>query len=147
MLNVNGVEVIKQFVELYFEFKVIILLIYDDENYVIYVLKIGVRGYLLKEMDVDILIEVVKVVVEGGFYFYLKVIYNFVNEFCCFVISGVFVYFQYEVYFEICRLLYILIWWECEVLQMFVDGKSNCGIGELLFISEKIVKNYVSNIL
>ncbi|AHC43831.1 LuxR family transcriptional regulator [Bacillus licheniformis LMG 7559] len=36
---------------------------------------------------------------------------------------------------------------ECEVLQMLADGKSNRGIGESLFISEKTVKNHVSNIL
>lgn len=33
------------------------------------------------------------------------------------------------------------------MLQMLADGKSNRGIGESLFISEKTVKNHVSNIL
>jgi two-component system response regulator DegU len=36
---------------------------------------------------------------------------------------------------------------ECEVLQLLADGKSNRGIGEALYISEKTVKNHVSNIL
>ncbi|CRH76001.1 Spore germination protein gerE [Chlamydia trachomatis] len=36
---------------------------------------------------------------------------------------------------------------ECEVLQLLADGKSNRAIGETLYISEKTVKNHVSNIL
>lgn len=43
--------------------------------------------------------------------------------------------------------LHILTRRECEVLQLLADGKSNRGIGEDLFISEKTVKNHVSNIL
>lgn len=38
MLVVNGVEVMKKFVEVNLDVKVIILFIYDDEIYVIYVL-------------------------------------------------------------------------------------------------------------
>jgi two-component system response regulator DegU len=33
------------------------------------------------------------------------------------------------------------------VLQLLADGKSNRAIGETLYISEKTVKNHVSNIL
>jgi two-component system, NarL family, response regulator DegU len=43
--------------------------------------------------------------------------------------------------------LHLLTRRECEVLQLLADGKSNRGIGEALFISEKTVKNHVSNIL
>jgi Response regulator containing a CheY-like receiver domain and an HTH DNA-binding domain len=35
---------------------------------------------------------------------------------------------------------------EREVLQLMAEGKSNRQIGEALFISEKTVKNHVSNI-
>lgn len=81
MPNVNGVEATKQLVELYPESKVIILSIHDDENYVTHALKTGARGYLLKEMDADTLIEAVKVVAEGGSYLHPKVTHNLVNEF------------------------------------------------------------------
>jgi two-component system response regulator DegU len=33
------------------------------------------------------------------------------------------------------------------VLQLLADGKSNRAIGDALYISEKTVKNHVSNIL
>lgn len=147
MPNVNGVEATKQLVDLYPESKVIILSIHDDENYVTHALKTGARGYLLKEMDADTLIEAVKVVAEGGSYLHPKVTHNLVNEFRRLATSGVSSHAQHEVYPEIRRPLHILTRRECEVLQMLADGKSNRGIGESLFISEKTVKNYVSNIL
>ncbi|AJO20181.1 Transcriptional regulatory protein DegU [Bacillus licheniformis] len=147
MPNVNGVEATKQLVDLYPESKVIILSIHDDENYVTHALKTGARGYLLKEMDADTLIEAVKVVAEGGSYLHPKVTHNLVNEFRRLATSGVSSHAQHEVYPEIRRPLHILTRRECEVLQMLADGKSNRGIGESLFISEKTVKNHVSNIL
>lgn len=65
MPAVNGVEATKQLVEMNPDTKVIILSIHDDETYVTHALQTGARGYLLKEMDADALIEAVKVVAEG----------------------------------------------------------------------------------
>lgn len=115
MPNVNGVEATKQLVELYPESKVIILSIHDDENYVTHALKTGARGYLLKEMDADTLIEAVKVVAEGGSYLHPKVTHNLVNEFRRLATSGVSAHPQHEVYPEIRRPLHILTRRECEV--------------------------------
>ncbi|MTH55049.1 response regulator [Bacillus mangrovi] len=146
MPNVNGVEATKQLVEANPETKVIILSIHDDENYVTRALKTGARGYLLKEMDADTLIEAVKVVAEGGSYLHPKVTHNLVNEFRRLATTGAGGGGQ-QLQPEIRRPLHILTRRECEVLQMLADGKSNRGIGEALFISEKTVKNHVSNIL
>ncbi|KZZ85176.1 MULTISPECIES: response regulator transcription factor [Bacillaceae] len=146
MPNVNGVEATKQLVEANQETKVIILSIHDDENYVTRALKTGARGYLLKEMDADTLIEAVKVVADGGSYLHPKVTHNLVNEFRRLATTGAGGSGQ-QLQPEIRRPLHILTRRECEVLQMLADGKSNRGIGEALFISEKTVKNHVSNIL
>jgi len=43
--------------------------------------------------------------------------------------------------------LHILTKRECQVLQLLAEGNSNRSISETLFISEKTVKNHVSNIL
>ncbi|PLR67967.1 MULTISPECIES: response regulator [Bacillaceae] len=146
MPKVNGVEATKQLVEANPETKVIILSIHDDENYVTHALKTGARGYLLKEMDADTLIEAVKVVSDGGSYLHPKVTHNLVNEFRRLATSGS-GGGTTAIATEIRRPLHILTRRECEVLQMLADGKSNRGIGEALFISEKTVKNHVSNIL
>ncbi|MFC0272224.1 response regulator [Metabacillus herbersteinensis] len=146
MPNMNGVEATKLLIDANPETKVIILSIHDDENYVTHALKTGARGYLLKEMDADTLIEAVKVVSDGGSYLHPKVTHNLVNEFRRLATSGQANATQH-IQTEIRRPLHILTRRECEVLQLLADGKSNRGIGESLFISEKTVKNHVSNIL
>lgn len=147
MPKVNGVEATKQLIEADAETKIIILSIHDDENYVTHALKTGARGYLLKEMDADTLIEAVKVVADGGSYLHPKVTHNLVNEFRRLATSNGQDVLNQRLQPEIRRPLHILTRRECEVLQMLADGKSNRGIGEALFISEKTVKNHVSNIL
>lgn len=147
MPQVNGVEATRRLVERFPETKVIILSIHDDEAYVTHAVKTGAAGYLLKEMDADSLIEAVKVVAEGGAYLHPKVTHNLVNEYRRLATQGS---DGREIGFkevEYRRPLHILTKRECEVLQLLADGKSNRAIGEALYISEKTVKNHVSNIL
>lgn len=146
MPRTNGVEATRQLIEKNPEAKVIILSIHDDETYVTHALKTGAMGYLLKEMDADALIEAVKVVADGGSYLHPKITHNLVNEYRRLATDED--NHSYQVNFtEVQRPLHLLTRRECEVLQMLADGKSNRGIGESLFISEKTVKNHVSNIL
>jgi two-component system response regulator DegU len=147
MPHVNGVEATKELVDNYPDAKVIILSIHDDENYVMHALQTGARGYLLKEMDADALIEAVRVVAEGGSYLHPKVTHSLVNEYRRLTANQVSSGYSSLHNIEIRRPLHLLTRRECEVLQMLADGKSNRGIGEALFISEKTVKNHVSNIL
>jgi DNA-binding NarL/FixJ family response regulator len=149
MPHVNGVEATKQLVETFPDTKVIILSIHDDENYVTHALRTGASGYLLKEMDVDALIEAVKVVAEGGSYIHPKVTHNLVKEFRRLAENAVKNQTsQGNVQtVEIRRPYHLLTRRECEVLQLLAEGKSNKQIGETLYISEKTVKNHVSNIL
>jgi two-component system, NarL family, response regulator DegU len=144
MPTMNGVTATKALLEKYPEAKVIILSIHDDESYVTHVLKVGARGYLLKEMDSDTLIEAIKVVTKGGCYLHPKITHNLVEEFRRLSLKEQ-LFKSREV--EVRRPLHLLTRRECEVLQMLADGKSNRAIGEALFISEKTVKNHVSNIL
>ncbi|MEH7451100.1 response regulator transcription factor [Gottfriedia acidiceleris] len=140
----NGVTATKALLEKHPDAKVIILSIHDDESYVTHVLKVGARGYLLKEMDSDTLIEAIKVVTKGGCYLHPKITHNLVEEFRRLSLKEQ-LFKSREV--EVRRPLHLLTRRECEVLQMLADGKSNRAIGEALFISEKTVKNHVSNIL
>ncbi|HLO11952.1 MAG TPA: response regulator transcription factor [Pseudoneobacillus sp.] len=147
MPKINGVEATRNLIENYPDSKVLILSIHDDENYVSHALKTGATGYILKEMDADALVDAVKVVAEGGSYLHPKVTHNLVKEYRRLAINegndnGA----QFQ-QVEVRRPLHLLTRRECEVLQMLADGKSNRGIGEALFISEKTVKNHVSNIL
>jgi two-component system, NarL family, response regulator DegU len=147
MPHVNGVEATGHLVEKYPDTKVIILSIHDDENYVTHALKTGARGYLLKEMDADTLIEAVRVVADGGSYLHPKVTHSLVREYRRLSTREANGGYTDVQTIEIRRPLHLLTRRECEVLQMLADGKSNRAIGESLFISEKTVKNHVSNLL
>lgn len=146
MPNVNGIEATQMLISRYPETKVIILSIHDDENYVQHALKTGAQGYLLKEMDADALIEAVHVVAEGGSYLHPKVTHNLVKEYRRLAAEENAGHDSVQTP-EIRRPLHLLTRRECEVLQLLADGQSNRTIGETLFISEKTVKNHVSNIL
>ncbi|WP_270180112.1 MULTISPECIES: response regulator transcription factor [unclassified Alkalihalobacillus] len=148
MPHVNGVEATRQLIEQVPDTKVIILSIHDDETYVTHAVKTGAAGYLLKEMDANSLVEAVKVVASGGAYIHPKVTHNLVDEYRRLATEGKRTTAQIgfkEVEYR--KPLHILTRRECEVLQLLTDGKSNRSIGEELFISEKTVKNHVSNIL
>ncbi|GER68394.1 transcriptional regulatory protein DegU [Weizmannia acidilactici] len=145
MPHENGVEATRKLIETYPDTKIIILSIHDDESYVTHTLKSGATGYLLKEMDSDALIEAVKVVADGGSYLHPKITRNLVEEFR--KLSNRYASDGAYRQPEIVQPLHLLTPRECEVLQLLADGKSNRAIGDSLYISEKTVKNHVSNIL
>lgn len=146
MPNLNGVQATSELVRDFPEVNVIILSIHDDENYVTHALKTGAKGYLLKEMDSNALIEAIKVVSEGGSYLHPRVTHNLVLEYRRLAEEssrqG-----TSDNRIEYRKPLHLLTRRECEVLQLLADGKSNRGVAEALYISEKTVKNHVSNIL
>ncbi|MGC4377986.1 response regulator transcription factor [Fictibacillus sp. Mic-4] len=146
MPKVNGVEATRRLVEKNPDTKVIILSIHDDETYVSHAVQTGASGYLLKEMDADSLIEAVKVVADGGAYLHPRVTYNLLNEYRRMTTEQKEEHIDLEEV-EYRKPLHLLTRRECEVLQLLADGKSNRSIGDQLYISEKTVKNHVSNIL
>jgi two-component system, NarL family, response regulator DegU len=145
MPTMNGVQATAELVRNYPKSKVIILSIHDDESYVTHALKTGAQGYLLKEMDSNSLIEAIKVVSEGGSYLHPKVTHNLVQEYRRLAKEAVTIGGGSRVEYH--RPLHLLTKRECEVLQLLADGKSNRAVAEALYISEKTVKNHVSNIL
>ncbi|MBM7570253.1 response regulator [Aquibacillus albus] len=145
MPNINGVEATSELIENFPDMKVIILSIHDDENYVTHALKSGAQGYLLKEMDSNALIEAIKVVGDGGSYLHPKVTHNLVKEYRRLVDETSNKLTDKMIDYR--KPLHLLTRRECEVLQLLADGKSNRGVAEALYISEKTVKNHVSNIL
>ncbi|MCP3031439.1 response regulator transcription factor [Halobacillus sp. A1] len=144
MPSMNGVEATAELTKRHPSLKIIILSIHDDENYVTHALKTGAQGYLLKEMDSNALIEAIKVVGNGGSYLHPKVTHNLVAEYRRLSDTSSNEAFRA---IEYRKPLHLLTRRECEVLQLLADGQSNRGVAEALFISEKTVKNHVSNIL
>ncbi|HEX6594291.1 MAG TPA: response regulator transcription factor [Bacillota bacterium] len=145
MPHVNGVQATAELLKRFPKTKVIILSIHDDESYVTHALKTGAQGYLLKEMDSESLIEAIKVVYNGGSYLHPKITHNLVDEYRRLAEKNVTSVADSRIEYR--KPLHVLTKRECEVLQLLADGKSNRAVADALYISEKTVKNHVSNIL
>lgn len=145
MPNINGVQATAELIKKFPEVKVIILSIHDDETYVSHALKTGAQGYLLKEMDAEALIEAIKVVSSGGSYLHPRVTHNLVKEYRRLAKENASGIIKKNI--EHRKPLHLLTRRECQVLQLLAEGKSNRAVAESLYISEKTVKNHVSNIL
>ncbi|WP_407271065.1 response regulator [Radiobacillus sp. PE A8.2] len=144
MPQVNGIEATIELTKHYPDINVIMLSVHDDQQFVADSLNAGAQGYLLKEMDSKSLIDAIKVVSDGGCFLHPKVADSLVREFRKIsheLTNTSTIDSDYK------KPLHLLTRRECEVLQLLTDGKSNRGISEALFISEKTVKNHVSNIL
>lgn len=146
MPNINGIQATTNLVNSFPDTNVIILSIHDDESYVTHALKTGARGYLLKEMDSDSLIDAIKIVNDGGSYLHPKVTHNLVREYRR-LAKEVNSSSNGANNVEYKKPIHLLTKRECQVLQLLAEGNSNRSISEALYISEKTVKNHVSNIL
>ncbi|WEK53911.1 MAG: response regulator transcription factor [Candidatus Cohnella colombiensis] len=149
----NGVVATERLRDIFPDIKVIILSIHDDESYVFETLRKGASGYLLKDMEVETLINAIRTVVEGHAYIHPKVTGKLINQLRRMTYldeigadSGAAA--SRELVTKIApRANNPLTRREAEVLRLMAEGKSNKSIGEGLFISEKTVKNHVSSIL
>ncbi|NRD81027.1 response regulator transcription factor [Bacillus sp. BRMEA1] len=137
--RLDGIKLTRELLVQYPYAKIIILSLQEDEQSVTEAISSGVKGYILKDTDSNHLIGAINVVADGGAYLDPKIAHLVVNGYRTLVSkvnSG-----------QIRRPLHLLTRRECDVLRMLAYGKSNRGISEALRISEKTIKNHVSNIL
>ena len=132
MPRMDGITTIGRIKEIAPDVKILVLTIHDGEEYVYEVAKAGAEGYVQKDIKPEELKEAIERVVKGE-----KVFPSFVEEEfrkeCCEENNGN----QFE---ELSAR-------EREVLELLAKGMSNRSIAETLYISDKTVKNHVSNIL
>lgn len=133
MPKVSGIEVLRRAKDLGIESKIIMLTIHDDREYLQETIKIGANGYVLKDSDADSLIKAIKDVAKGKTYVQPSIATLLVEEIK-------------EEEDEVTVKINSLTKREYEVLTVIAEGLNNREIAERLFISEKTVKNHVSNI-
>lgn len=142
MPRLSGLEVTKRIRAAYPEVKVIILTIHDDESYVVEVVKAGAAGYLLKDIEPGMLVKAIRTVNDGESFIYptlAKKLFGEINR------------LEEERRHGATTLLQHgrderLTLRELEVLQLIAKGLSNHEIAQRLFLSEKTVKNHLTNI-
>lgn len=112
--------------------KIIILTAYAQDHIVIESIRAGADGYLLKNIESEDLIKTILCVYEGG-----SVLDPSVTES---------VFSNIKVENKKNDINFKLSPRETKILQMLSLGKANKEIAGALFISDKTVRNYVSNI-
>ncbi|MPM04434.1 Transcriptional regulatory protein DegU [bioreactor metagenome] len=141
MPRMNGLEVARKLRDVKSKVKVIILTIHDDENYVIEVIKAGAVGYLLKDVEPGMLVNAIRTVYQGESFIYPTLAKQLLNE----------ITRQEDKKHEAAKNLERrreerLTYREIEVLQLICKGMSNQTIAQTLYLSEKTVKNHLTNI-
>lgn len=142
MPHLSGPEVTRRAHESCPNVRVIILTIHDDESYVLEVVKSGAFGYLLKDIDPGMLIKAIRIVHSGETFIYPtlgKKLFGEINR-------------LEEERKNTAATMYLhnrderVTVREMEVLQLIAKGLSNHEIAARLFLSEKTVKNHLTNI-
>ncbi len=141
MPKLNGLEVTRRITQHQPEVKVVILTINDDESYVLEVIKAGAAGYLLKDIEPGLLVKAIRTVFEGESFIYPTLAKKLFGEF-----NRLEKRKQDEAVQRERRREETLTYREVEVLQMICKGLSNQEIAQTLFLSEKTVKNHLTNI-
>lgn len=141
MPGMNGIEVAETIRKYHADTEVLVLTIHDNESYVNEMIRIGAKGYLLKDAEPREVVHAIKRVSAGEVAYSSHLMERVMER-----------YHHLEV--EYGRLQSAaaihdldLTNRELEILQYIVEGMSNKEIASALFISEKTVKNHITNLL
>lgn len=130
---VNGIEVLKKIKETMTKVKVIMITVENDRKTIHTAINIGADGYILKDSAATEVVNAIKTVYKGEKYIDKS------------LVSMLFLGLTVKTNKEITP-LEELSKREVEVLIKISKGFSNKEIGEQLYLSEKTVKNYATNI-
>ena len=141
MPGLTGLEVANQLKAAKCKTKIIVLTIHDSDNYVLELLKNDVLGYLLKDVEPTMLIKAIHVVNEGNAFVYPRLAERLFGG----LQAGDDVNEKAREMWKESR-SERLTSREMDVLACIAKGFSNQDIAEALFVSEKTVKNHLTNI-
>jgi DNA-binding NarL/FixJ family response regulator len=136
MPGLDGVAATKAILAEWPEARVVILTMYRQDRYVFEAIKAGARGYLLKDADANDLIDAIRRVADGEALLNPGMASEILNEFRK---AG-------ELPVDPQHQLTELSEREADILRLLAQGASNQSIGEALNISEKTVRNRLSEI-
>ncbi|WP_035798559.1 response regulator [Butyrivibrio sp. NC3005] len=134
MENMNGLDAADKILSTHKDAAILFLTTFSDEEYIVKALKLGVRGYLLKQ-DYKALPAAIHAAIDGQSVFGGAIV-NKLPTLMSAKSSNSFDYKKYEITEK-----------EFEVMQLVSDGFSNKEISQKLFLSEGTVRNYLSSML
>ncbi len=133
--DMSGIDIAKKLNETNPELGILILSMFTDEDFVINAIKVGARGYLPKNSKKDELINAIKTVYEGGEYYPAEISRIIARSYINRVKN------------DDAGLIELLTEREREVMLFVVEGLSNSGIADKLFISVRTVETHKTRIL
>lgn len=132
MPKMNGIEVLEEIKKQDLDVKVLILTVHNEVEYLLKAVDIGVDGYILKESESAELKKAINFVVNGENYIQPKLIPLLNNRLLARDMDK--------------DKIELLTRREKEVLIKIANGMINKEIANSLHISERTVKNHISNI-
>jgi two-component system, NarL family, response regulator LiaR len=136
MPELDGVAAAKSILAEWPEAKVIILTMYRQDTYVFEAIKVGALGYMLKDADANDLIDAITRVAEGETMLNAEIANSILDEFK--KVKDVPHHPEHK--------LSDLTEREAAILRYLAQGASNQEIAEKLNVSEKTVRNRLSEI-
>lgn len=128
----NGIEVLQEIKNRNINVKVLILTVHGEIEYLLKAVDIGVDGYILKDSESSELKKAINAVINGESYIQPKLIPALNNRLVARDVDK--------------DKIDLLTGRELEVLIQVANGKFNKEIATSLNISERTVKNHISNI-
>ena len=133
MPGLNGIEASRRILAANPRVAILVLSMFDDDESVFAAMRAGARGYLLKESDEDEILRAIRTVHAGGAIFGPAVARRMVTFFSG-ARGGLAAAFPQ------------LTGREREILELIARGRSNAEIADSLSVSDKTVRNNISNI-
>ncbi|OAS20682.1 response regulator transcription factor [Paenibacillus oryzisoli] len=137
MPGLNGIEATRLVKEKYPHIHVLILTMFRDDQSVFTAMRVGAKGYVLKDADEIELLQAVRMVGNGGAVFSSDIAARMMHFFSEPRTRNA---SEHPALSELSKR-------EMEILERIAEGHTNAQIGAHLSISAKTVANYVSMIL
>lgn len=133
MEKMNGIDAAKSIINEFPDARILFLTTFEDDEYIITALKIGVKGYILKQ-QFESIIPALKALQNGQSVFGDKIVSKLPNILSQSANKNSYKDFD-------------LLEKEFEIIQLISKGLSNKEIASELFLSEGTIRNYISTIL
>lgn len=133
MPEMNGIEATREALKLYPDVKIIALTMFGEDEYYYQMIEAGVKGFLLKDTNMDEVMEAIELVARGENCFSKELLYHIVRNLSQTKNTD---YTDPNLSDR-----------EVEILQLICEGLSNQEIADKLFISKRTVDKHRSNIL